>query len=148
MVSWLFTRYFELDGGLIENNHEPVVDEWLFTYAHKRLSTHDLNGERQKPGVTRNGNAQALLKKVIRDGKDNPVYAKADTGCGYYVACEYESLSRLYEVSVAVQTLNGLFLEKFFERVSSIDPAQFSGWEDKLEQKQKIKESSVLLWYC
>src|SRR2546429_363909 len=60
--------WIPLDGGLIENNHEPLVDETLFTYAHKRVSIYTLQGERQKPGrVTRHGKVNALLKKVIKD---------------------------------------------------------------------------------
>jgi hypothetical protein len=135
--------WLPLDGGVIEHNHPPIVDEELFTFAHSRLSTHDLNGERQKPALAKNGSVQALLKKSLEDGKGNPVYAKADRKCGYYVACTYESLTSEYEVSVAVAKLDEIFLEKFLARAQSIDPDKFSDWEDKIEQKQKIREQRM-----
>jgi hypothetical protein len=57
--------WLPLEGGVIENNHEPIVDETLFSYAHKRLSTYTLYGERQQPArITRPG--QAGQKKLIR----------------------------------------------------------------------------------
>ena len=132
--------WIPIEGGVIENNHEPIVDEWLFTYAHKRLSTHDLNGERQKPALVRNGDTEALLKKVTVGENGQRVYAKTDDGCGYYVACTYESLSREYEASVSVKWLDEIFLEKFLERVASIDSAKFSDWEDAIERKQATRE--------
>jgi Recombinase len=132
--------WIPIEGGVIENNHEPIVDEWLFTYAHKRLSTHDLNGERQKPALVRNGDTEALLKKVTVGENGHRVYAKTDRKCGYYVACTYGTLSQEYEVSVSVKWLDEVFLEKFLERVVSIDPAKFSDWEDAIEQKQATRE--------
>jgi len=132
--------WLPLDGGCIENNHEPIIDDELFTYAHKRLSTHDLNGERQKPAVTKNGSLEAILKKVIKDSRGHAVYAKADKQ-GYYVVCTYGSLSQHYEVSVRVKKIDEVFLEKFLERVQSIDPERFSDWEDVREQMQRDKES-------
>lgn len=125
---------------MIENNHESIVDEWLFTYAHKRISTHDLNGERQRPAVVRNGGAEALLKKVTVGENGHYVYAKVDKKCGYYVACTYESLSRQFEVSISVKWLDEVFLERFLERIASIDPAKFSDWEDTIGQKQTTRE--------
>lgn len=68
--------WIPINGGLVENNHDAIMDEVLFAYAHKRLSTYDLNGERQKPELcNRSGNAEAILKKVLFDEFGRPMYA-------------------------------------------------------------------------
>ena len=135
--------WIPLDGGVIENNHEPIVEEALFTYAHRLLSTHDLNGERQRPErVTRSESVDALLKKVIRDPDGVPFYAKASTRS--YACLEQKGrLVMAYKLAVSIEAIDAVFLEKFFERVRSIDPHQFDDFEDRIEQKRLAQEENA-----
>jgi hypothetical protein len=135
--------WLPLDGGVVENNHEPIVDETLFTYAHKRLSTYDLNGERQKPSrVVRNGEAKGILKKVLRDRKDEPMYAGYANNQDnyYYTSLSGNTLSRSFEYSVLVQLLDKIFLENFFERIEALK--RFDDWEDRIEERLATKKAS------
>src|SRR5262249_54447517 len=51
--------WLPIGGGVVENTHPPIVEEALFTFAHKRLSVYDLTGERQKPErINRGGRGQ------------------------------------------------------------------------------------------
>jgi len=127
--------WLPIDGGVIEDNHEPIVEEALFTFAHKRLSTFDLNGERQKPErVSRNGKAEALLKKVIA----------SEPGCGVYPSASkqeyrcyaYEKAHIIEErFALAITRVDPVFLEKFLEKLSTWEGCD--DWEDKLEQMRE-----------
>jgi len=65
-IGWWIPR----DGGLVKDNHEAIVNEGLFVYAHKRVSRFTLEGERQRPAkVVRFGKAEALLRKVAAGSK-------------------------------------------------------------------------------
>jgi hypothetical protein len=128
--------WLPVDGGVIEDNHEPIVEEALFTYAHKRLSTYDLNGERQKPlRVIRTGTAAGVLKKVLRDSAGNPMYAYYDNSrdASFYKSIGKTGLSYVYEFSVHVERVDRTFLERFFERLEALE--KLEDWEDKLEQR-------------
>ncbi|HYU76622.1 MAG TPA: recombinase family protein [Ktedonobacteraceae bacterium] len=130
--------WIPLDGGVIENNHESIVDEGLFTYAHKRLSSFALDGARQKPErVVRNGKVKALLKKVLRNEDGVPFYALPDNG-GAYKCLQNSGLVNDYKLSVKVEIIDPLFLGKFFEHLRSWKG--YENWEERLEQMEKIKE--------
>jgi len=132
--------WLPIDGGVIESNHEPIVGEGLFTYAHKRVSTHDLQGERQKPErVSRWGEVNALLRKVIKDDEGRTIYVSPEKG-GTYRATNDAGLRHNYNFSILVRTLDPIFLERFLERVESIDPARFSDWEDELDKQRETKQ--------
>ncbi len=132
--------WLPLDGGVIEHNHEPIVNEGLFTYAHKRVSTHDLQGERQKPErVSRWGEVNALLRKVIKDDEGRTIYVSPEKG-GTYRATNDAGLRHNYNFSVLVRTLDPLFLDRFLERVESIDPARFNDWADQLDEEREAKK--------
>ncbi len=132
--------WLPLDGGVIENNHEPIVNDGLFIYAHKRISTHDLQGERQKPErVSRWGEVNALLRKLIKDDKGRTIYVSPEKG-GTYRATNDAGLRHNYNFSVLVRTLDPIFLERFLERVESIDPAQFGDWEDEIDRQREAKK--------
>jgi DNA invertase Pin-like site-specific DNA recombinase len=134
--------WLPLDGGVIENNHEPIVDEVLFVYAHKRLSLYDLNGERQKPmRVTRNGHTPALLKKVIIGADGKEVYPLYDD----YVCRARTTLSSTYKFSVAMRFIEENFLQRFLKHVESIDPQHFSDWKEVAEQLTQARTDKQAL---
>ena len=129
--------WLPLNGGVIENNHEPIVDEVLFAYAHKRLSLYDLKGQRQRPErVTRNGHAQALLKKVIEGTEGREVYPLYDD----YVCRVRSSLTSSYDFSVAMKIIDACFQVNFLKRLQDIDPQRFSDWEEVTEQLTQARE--------
>ncbi len=133
-----FGWWIPSNGGCIENNHEAIVPEGLFTFAHKRLSTHDLEGNRQKPErIVRNGKVQALLKEVLRNEDDLPFYAQPDSG-GVYKCLRNTGLVYDYQLSVQVRIIDPLFQEKFFEHLQTWEGV--AGWEDREEQ---IKEGKI-----
>src|SRR6266487_675282 len=127
------------DGGVIEKNHEPIVDEVLFAYAHKRISIYDLNGERQKPQrVIRHSKVEALLKKVLKAPDGTPIYANSANRI--YTCVEQRGRIIMQgKFAVSVKAIDTVFLEKFFERVQDIDATQFNDWEDRIEQKRIAK---------
>jgi hypothetical protein len=109
--------WIPIGGGVIKDNHEPIVDEGLFVYAHKQVSSFNLEGERQKPErATRWGSVHALLKKVIKDDMGRTIYVSAEKGGTY--RCSYDAgLVHKYNFSVLVRTLDPIFLERFMERI-------------------------------
>ncbi len=126
--------WIPLDGGVIKGNHEPIVDEVLFAYAHKRLSTHTLEGERQHPErVTRHPAVNALLQNVLQDADGTPIYAAR---AGKFYRCR-ERKGRMVgqdRFVTSIDETDGIFLEKFFERLQSWKGCE--EWEDTyLEQK-------------
>ncbi len=136
--------WLPLDGGVIEQNHEPIVDEVLFAYAHKRISTYDLQGERQKPErVSRWGEVQALLRKVIKDEQGRTIYVSPEKG-GTYRCTNDAGLHHNYNFSVLVRTLDHIFLERFLARVESIDPTLFSDWEDAIVKQRLANKAQEL----
>jgi hypothetical protein len=136
-----------LAGGLVENNHEPILEGWLFTYCHEHLSRKDLEGNRRRPPrQSRYSGDQGLLRNVLRDKRDNRVYAQyinTRQAASYRVSQRGEGrLIDTYEFSVLVNQLDDMFLEKFFERIKLLE--KIEGWKDKLtenlEKKQKSRE--------
>ena len=138
-IGWWIPR----NGGLIENHHETIVPEAQFTFAHKRLSTHDFAGNRVKPiGKTRNGTAEALLKKVIETPDGSPFYSfMASRGYLVYRARIYGRLTREEYLSVEVASIDSIFLEKFFERLQEWSThGELAAWK---ERKQKAQASHI-----
>src|SRR6266487_5047669 len=127
------------DGGVIEKNHEPIVDEGLFLYAHKRVSTFDFEGNRQKPArVIRNGHVEALLKKVLREPDGTPIYSSRANG-GLYMATKHQGLLFIdHKFVIYVKTIDRVFVEKFFERLEHWQGCEES--EDKIVQKQEERQ--------
>jgi hypothetical protein len=135
--------WLPLDGGVIENNHEPIVEDALFTYAHKRLSTFDLQGKRQKPErVSRNGEAHALLKKVIAGTNGMGIYPS--TSKNSYRCYEYRQAQIIRErFALSIKHIDAVFLEKLFERLRKWEGCE--DWEDKIEQKREAREVKTQL---
>lgn len=132
-IGWWIPR----NGGLIENHHDALVSEELFTYAHKRLSTHDLAGNRVKPvGKTRNGTAEALLKKLIEGPDGSQFYAfLASRGYLVYRGRKYNTLTREEYLSVEVAHIDRIFLDKFFERLSEWSRCgELAEWREREKQ--------------
>ena len=135
--------WLPIDGGVIEDNHEPIVDEVLFTYAHKRISTHDLNGQRQKPARTAVHNeVPAVLKKVLYDENGNRYYAGRPHG-GLYRCIKYKGMRSDTLCSVPIRTIDSAFLEKFFERLQEWKGGE--DWEEKVARKLEEEETREAL---
>ena len=138
-IGWWIPR----NGGLIERHHDAIVSEELFAFAHKRLSSHDLNGNRVKPaGKTRNGKAQALLKKVIEAPDGSPFYPfMASRGYLVYRARIYGKLTREEYLSVHVATIDSVFLDKFFERLQEWSMrGELAEWREREKQAHDSHE--------
>ncbi|HEX6551287.1 MAG TPA: recombinase family protein [Ktedonobacteraceae bacterium] len=133
--------WLPIGGGVIENNHEAIVEEGLFTYAHKRTSTYSLNGERQKPQrVIRYGKVEALLKRVIKDETGQSIYASPGRG-GLYRCNEYDGYIVKHRFMAPVPLVDSIFLEKFFERLQSNWKSGYEDWMRKLQQRSERKQS-------
>lgn len=134
-----------MGGGLIENNHPRIVEEALFMYASKRLSTHDVYGNRQRPAmISRNGKAKGLLKKVITGpGSDYFMYINPHSN-GYltYACARYQRMgSLLHEFEVSVETLDSAFLALFLTRLQEWEAnGDLARWKDRIEDRQAGKE--------
>lgn len=135
-------------GGIIENNHEPIIEETLFTYAHKRLSSYDFNGNRQKPKrVIRNGQEKALLKKVIEaSGRKQCIYTKE----GFYTCRTGTGWRNHHEFSVLISTIDSAFVQCILERLKEWEESgELVQWKEKVEnrlserdeQKKQIRKS-------
>jgi DNA invertase Pin-like site-specific DNA recombinase len=130
--------WLPLGGGVIEDNHEPLIEEALFTFAHKRLSVYNLYGERQKPErVIRNGKVQALLKKVIRSTDGTFIYPSSERG-GLYRSASENGYRTTYNFCVSAALIDLAFLEKFFEHARTL-PQICADWEDKSEDTRLAK---------
>ena len=62
--------WIPIEGEIVKNNHPAIIDEDLFWLVFDRISLYDLEGNRLKPSsVTRYGEAQGVLKKVLVDAR-------------------------------------------------------------------------------
>jgi len=131
--------WLPLHGGVIKNNHEPIISEDMYFYARRRLATHTIDGIRQKPArISRNGEVKALLKKVVRDDVDNVVYALHDEE-NMYKSIIIGDYTQHHRFSIPIRPIDAAFLEKFLERLHSWEGCE--DWEDKREQEEKSKTS-------
>ncbi len=133
--------WIPLDGGVIERNHEPIVEEWLFTYAHTRLSAYDLHGERRKPLHTvRNGQSQAMLKKVAYAPNGQRMYASCEgrNDTDMYRYMEYAKVAKVSSFGLPVAIIDRAFREKFFEHLRAWKG--YDDWEEQVEQLEKSIE--------
>ncbi len=137
--------WLPLGGGYIPNNHPrliPEEDEALFWLNHKRLSSFDLEGNRQRPEMkTRYGQCEGLLKKVLETPEGHPFYAIRDGRKDVYKSSSYNGLAGDHILSLIVSFLDNLFLEKFFEHLRAWQG--FDDWEDKIEQLDKLREARI-----
>lgn len=133
-IGWWIPR----NGGVVKNNHEPIVEEGLFVYAHKRVSRFTLEGERQKPTkVIRYGKADALLRKVAVATKGS-VYVRPEENDAFYscpITTSHTRVSYTVDFTISVRRVDEIFLDKFFERVSTLKIDE--SWKDRGEQKKK-----------
>jgi len=117
------------------------VPEDLFWYAHRRLATTNFNGERIKPvRVTRQHTSEALLTKVIRDEDDYPIYVEHSREHVLYKKLRHEWMRKTFGFTVSVETIDGMFLQKLFERIQTIE-AEYLDWQDTIVQAQTEKEA-------
>lgn len=129
--------WIPVDGGVVKDNHEPIIEEGLFVFAHKKISTHDLNGDRQKPErIVRNGKVEALLKKVVTSLDDSYVYASSEKG-GLYRSGKGNGYAVEHEFSIKVDTIDAIFSIKFFERLQSFKWGE--DWEDEMKKRIAMK---------
>lgn len=126
--------WLPIGGGVVENNHPAIIEEYLFAYAHKRLSTHDLNGNRQKPAqVLRHGSVKNILVQVIKDDRDENMYITVDRGRPYFKSIDFGPLTSKYRFTVDAHEYEELFLEKLFERIKVLENLEWS--DNHTEQK-------------
>jgi len=133
--------WIPLEGGVIENNHDPIVEEWLLTYAHKRLSAYDLNGERQKPmHITRNGQSQVMLKKVAYAPNGQRMYASREgrNDSNMYRYMEYTKLAKASVFALPAEIIDSAFRKKLFEHLRAWKG--YDDWEEQLEQIERSVE--------
>ncbi len=137
--------WIPINGGLVVDNHEPITDEGLFTYAHKRLSRYGLNGEKQKPEkYLCTSKTEGILKNVLHDACDTRMYAISTftRGKGYqfYKSQEKKGLVQDFHYAVNLEVLDAGFLTKLFERMEVLE--KLDGWEDKLTERLEAKKKS------
>jgi hypothetical protein len=139
--------WIPIDGGVLKENHPAILKgekgEFYFWFAHSHISPYDINGIRQKPlSIIRNGDTDALLKKVMEDGNGNKVYASAQSreGADLYFCVEAGALTNTSLFSVNVPLVDGAFLPKFFERLRGwqVPP----DWKKIIQEHQRAKEQS------
>lgn len=138
--------WLPLSGGYIPNNHPrliPEEEEMLFWLAHKRLSVDDLNGNRQRePLLTRYGQAEGLLKKILETEDGQHFYAIRDSGRDVYRCTNHTGLVVINHIlSINVSVLDPLFLARFFEQLRNWKG--YTNWEEQMEQLQKQREERV-----
>lgn len=130
------------DGGVIENNHPAIVDETLFVYAHKILSTTELDGTRKegRRGYTRT-KAEALLKDKITGPRDLAIYAYAGKG-GIYECIKVNNLkSHEYQFAIKYDIVDEIFSRHLLEMLDTW--TGYDTWEDKPEEKVNKKEQQT-----
>lgn len=136
--------WIPLGGGLIENNHQPIIDSALFFYAHRRLSPYDLEGKRQKPiALARNGKAEALLKKVAQGPVPRSwIYSRIEINHKknrkiVYACYRFNGLKSYPMFAIEQSKIDGNFLTKFFERLHEWEASgALNDWVEKREALQ------------
>ncbi|MDQ6659740.1 MAG: hypothetical protein M3Z24_02100 [Chloroflexota bacterium] len=127
--------WIPIEGEIVKNNHPAIIDEDLFWLVFDRISLYDLEGNRLKPDlVTRNGGAMGVLKKVLIDGRGKHFYASVEKG-GRYCIMERNSLVTTGSKSLTIRLVDGVFLERFFERIRNW--TGFEDWAEQIKQKEK-----------
>jgi DNA invertase Pin-like site-specific DNA recombinase len=132
--------WLPIDGGVIEGNHEAIVEEVLFLYAHQRLSTYTLDGERQKPvRVIRHGKVEALLKKVIKAESGQSIYPSPDKG-GQYRCCRSDGYISSYCFTLPLSLVDTIFLETFFDHLlQGTWHPDYEDWRQALQRQKASK---------
>ncbi len=133
-----------LDGGVIENNHEPIVDPILFAFAHSRLSTLALDGQRQKPVRERTStDAEALLKGVLK-GPVPGTGTYPNSHHQMYQCCEYGQRQRYRErFSIKISVLDKHFTTRMLERLRTWEGCD--DWQDSIEKHLETLETKHAL---
>lgn len=136
--------WLPIGGGVVENNHDAIVDEVIFTYAHKRLSSYDLTGERQKPPRVRHSGEpqgqEGLLKNVIYDDRGKLMYTMKDVSnksTFRYRSAEVDRVVLKYRFSVYAQEYDEVFFNKLCERIHALE--KLEKWSDQQQKRQEAK---------
>ncbi len=130
-VGW----WIPIEGEIVKDNHPAIIDEELFWLVFDKISLYDLEGNRLKPDlVTRNGAAMGVLKKVLVDEKGKHFYAARYHG-GRYCIMERNSLVTTGFKALTIRLIDGVFLERFFERLRNW--TGFEDWAEQIKQKEK-----------
>lgn len=141
--------WIPMNGGLVENNHSALIEDGLFVYAHKRLSTHDHAGNRVKPARNmRHGKTEVLLKEVVEGPEEAcKVYPLPRKDGARYIARYYYKMTSKTYLSVKAAPIDVIFVEKFFERLQEWQRrGELDEWKrredqesDKEDQEKKKK---------
>lgn len=127
--------WIPIEGEIVKNNHPAIIDEDLFWLVFDRISLYDLEGNRLKQStVTRYGEAQGILKKVLVDARGKHFYATMEKG-GRYSLHDSNGLVITYRKTISLPLTDGIFLERFFERLRSW--TGFEDWSEQIAQKEK-----------
>ncbi len=131
--------WLPIDGGVIEDNHAAITEDALFVYAHKRLSSYDLKGQRQKPEHTFHGKmVKNILTPVIVDDRGERMYMTIEKkGVPFFRSVEINSLApNKYRYGVNAKEFENFFLEKLFERIKVLEHLE---WSDKASEQPNDK---------
>jgi len=127
--------WIPIEGEIVKDNHPAIIDENLFWLVFDRISLYDLEGNRLKPDlVTRNGGAMGVLKKVLVDERGKHFYGTVEHG-GRYCIMERNSLVTTGFKTLTIRLIDGVFLERFFERLKNW--TGFEDWTEQVKQKEK-----------
>jgi hypothetical protein len=140
--------WIPLDGGVIKDNHDAIIDEELFVYAHKRIATHTLEGERQKPErVVRYSKAEALLSKVLQDVDGTPLYSNSANRV-YRCLDQKQRVAYTTRFEISIDIIDTAFSAKFFERLKSWQGCEEwtdTFFEQRAEREQVRREQESLI---
>lgn len=136
--------WIPIEGEIVRDNHLAIIEEDLFWLVFDRISLYDLEGNRLKPDlVNRNGGAMGVLKKVLVDTRGKHFYASVEKG-GRYCVMERNSLVTKGFKTLTIHLIDGIFLERFFERLKNW--TGFEDWTEQVKQKQQtltVKKANI-----
>ncbi|TMD66898.1 MAG: recombinase family protein [Chloroflexi bacterium] len=126
--------WIPIEGEIVESNHPGILPEDIFWLIFKKISTHDLRGNRVKPErVTRYGKVDGLLKKRLENEKGWPFYAMYSAGVPCYKAMQYKGLQYAHGLVVPVEDIDPVFQERLFFHLRNWTGCD--DWEEQISER-------------
>jgi len=130
--------WIPIEGEIVESNHPGILPEDIFWLIFKKISTHDLRGNRVKPErVTRYGKVDGLLKKRLENEKGWPFYAMYSAGVPCYKAMQYKGLQYAHGLVVPVEDIDPVFQERLFFHLRNWTGCD--DWEEQISLKEQAE---------